>query len=433
MKRTLSLLLIFVAAPVCWLAAESATAQSPTVLTFAAFMREVETSNLDYATQRYNVSIAQAQLAAAKLFLPNPQLQFGYSADITPGRARVERESTITSGGFVQTIPLGGKRGSRIEIARHSLLAASATLDDFWRNLRSTAASAFIDACIKQSIAERMRLSSASFDQVATMTAERLKAGDVGDVDATQARVDALQFRSAYLSAKSDADNAVIALSQLAGPAWAGRTIQPKADLDRPVRRYDLGELMATALEKRPDVIAARESRDAAASSVRLAKGNRIPDIGVGLTYTQTGASTNTVAPYEKEDALGASLSFELPVFTTYRHQLEVARYSERQADRQLDAAMLRAQIDVRQAFASYEAAVGQLAQYRDKGALADAETVLKARVFSYEHGDTGLLDVLQAQRDLNDVYTNYFAALGGYAVARVNLEQAAGIWDVEF
>jgi len=433
MKRALLLLLISMAAPSGLLVAQTAASPEPTVLTFAAFMREVEASNLDYAIQRYNVSIAQAQLAAAKLFLPNPQVEFGYSADITPGRSSGERESTISSGGFVQTIPLGGKRGSRIEIARHTLLAASATLDDFWRNLRSTAASAFIDACIKQSIAERMRVSSESFDQVATLTAERLRAGDVGDVDATQARVDALQFRSAYLSAKSDAENAVIALSQLAGKAWAGKTIQPKANLEIPVKTFDLGELMATALDRRPDVIAARETKDAAASSVRLAKGNRIPDIGFGLTYTQTGASTNTVAPYEKEDALGATLSLELPVFTTYRHELEVARYSERQADRQLDAAMLKAQIDVRQAFATYQAAAGQLAQYRDKGALTDAETVLKARVFSYEHGDSGLLDVLQAQRDLNDVYTSYFSVLEGYAVARVTLEQAAGIWDVEF
>jgi cobalt-zinc-cadmium efflux system outer membrane protein len=433
MNRSLLFLFIVTIPLAPWLGAQTSAAPSATELTFSAFMREVEASNLDYATQRYNVSIAQAQLAAARLFLPNPQLQFGYSADITPGRSSGQRESTITSGGFMQTIPLWGKRGDRIEIARHNLLAASATLDDFWRNLRSTAASAFIEARVKQSIAERMRQSSESFDQVAAMTAQRLKVGDVGDVDATQARVDALQFHSQYLSAQSDAENAVIALSQLAGKAWANTTIQPKATLVIPIKDYDLGELMATALAKRPDVLAARETRDASSSSVRLAKANRIPDIGVGLTYTQTGASSNTVAPYEKEDALGAALSFELPVFTTYRHELEVARYSERQADKQLDAALLKAQIDVRQAFATYRAAVGQIAQYRGRGALTDAEAVLKARTFSYEHGDSSLLDVLLAQRDLNDVYLNYFNALGAYAAARVGLEQAAGIWEVDF
>jgi cobalt-zinc-cadmium efflux system outer membrane protein len=153
----------------------------------------------------------------------------------------------------------------------------------------------------------------------------------------------------------------------------------------------------------------------------------------VGLTYTQTGASTNSVAPYEREDALGAALSFELPVFTRNQHDLEAARFSAKQADRQLDAAMLKAQIDVRQAYVSYRSAASQLEQYQGKGALVDAETVLRARTFSYEHGNNSLLDVLQAQRDLNDVYVNYFNALDAYAVALVGLEQAAGIWDLDF
>jgi hypothetical protein len=42
-------------------------------LTYDAFIREVVEANLDYAAQRYNVDVAQAQLAAAKL-IPNPTM-----------------------------------------------------------------------------------------------------------------------------------------------------------------------------------------------------------------------------------------------------------------------------------------------------------------------------------------------------------------------
>jgi len=410
-------------------AAPAATGVPTTVeLTFNEFMTEVAASNLDYAVQRYSVSIAEAQLAAAKIFLPNPQAQLGYSQDITRGRPRSDQESVIKSGGFVQTIPVGGKRGARVDVARHALLAASATLEEFLRNLRIEAAAAFIDARAKLLIAERKRLSAESFDQVASLADVRLRAGDAGQADALQARVDARQFRSEYLAAESDAEAACIGLSQLLGSARAAATIRPKADLEIPAKTFVLTELMAAALQKRPDIIAAREAKDAASASARLARANRIPDPGVGLTYTRTGASNNVTAPYDKTDTLQASVSFELPVFTHYQHELESARYAERQAERQLDAAILKAQVDVRSAEAVYRLATERVAQYRDRSALRDAEEVLKARRFSYERGAASLLDVLQAQRDLNDVYLNYYDALSAYATARVTLEQAAAL-----
>src|SRR5262245_50142047 len=47
-------------------------------ITFEQFLKEVAEANLDYAAQRYNVSIAEAAVAAAKVF-PNPTLNLGGS------------------------------------------------------------------------------------------------------------------------------------------------------------------------------------------------------------------------------------------------------------------------------------------------------------------------------------------------------------------
>ena len=52
-------------------------------LSFKAYLAEVAASNLDYAAARYNVSIAAAQLVAARVF-PNPTLNGGTSGrDVT--------------------------------------------------------------------------------------------------------------------------------------------------------------------------------------------------------------------------------------------------------------------------------------------------------------------------------------------------------------
>jgi cobalt-zinc-cadmium efflux system outer membrane protein len=43
------------------------------------------------------------------------------------------------------------------------------------------------------------------------------------------------------------------------------------------------------------------------------------------------------------------------------------------------------------------------------------------------------LLEVLNAQRTYNEVQQRYYQTLYSYAAALVELEKAAGIWDINF
>jgi cobalt-zinc-cadmium efflux system outer membrane protein len=72
------------------------------------------------------------------------------------------------------------------------------------------------------------------------------------------------------------------------------------------------------------------------------------------------------------------------------------------------------------------------VAKYKE-GALRDAASVLEAKLYSYRRGQTSLLEVLNAQREENNVNLAYYDTLTEYAKTLVALEQAAGIWDVHF
>ena len=78
-------------------------------------------------------------------------------------------------------------------VAESSYLTAAATLDDFFRTLRGTAASAFIDAVADRMIVAQKRNSYAALDKLANTNEKRFQAGDIDEVDANQAQVDALQ------------------------------------------------------------------------------------------------------------------------------------------------------------------------------------------------------------------------------------------------
>jgi len=67
------------------------------------------------------------------------------------------------------------------------------------------------------------------------------------------------------------------------------------------------------------------------------------------------------------------------------------------------------------------------------RGMLEGAQNVRKGKIYSYDRGETSLLEVLNAQRTFNDIQQNYYETLFNRAVALVELEKAAGIWDINF
>ena len=56
---------------------------------------------------------------------------------------------------------------------------------------------------------------------------------------------------------------------------------------------------------------------------------------------------------------------------------------------------------------------------------------MVKGKIYSYDRGETSLLEVLNAQRTYDEVRTLYIEMLYNYAASLVELETSAGIWDI--
>jgi cobalt-zinc-cadmium efflux system outer membrane protein len=391
-------------------------------LTLAEFLSKVAASNLDYAAQRYNVSIAKALIAAAKVS-PNPTVSFGY---IVSGR----KQPSTYNGGVSQTIEMGGKRHKRIAVAESNYLTATATVDDFFRTLRGTAANAFIDAVADRMIVDQKRSSFEALDKLATTNEKRFQAGDIDEVDANQTRVDSLQARDDLHSSESDAATAAVALVQFMGTPGAA-VPTPVSNLEFRARNFDLQGFLKEALQRRPDVVAARHALESARASIMLARANRYPDVTVGLQLGQTTATTNPINPSPTFDFANLSVSLPLPLFNSFRGEYEAALKTALQSETSLKSVTLKAEVDVRTNYKRYELAQARLDQYQG-AALALADKVLEAKLVSYQKGAATLLDVLVAQKADNDVHLAYISALTERAKAFVALEQATNIWNLD-
>src|SRR5262249_25605581 len=153
-----------------------AAAEDSTALTLPTFLAQVGKANLELMAQRANVSIAEAQIAVARVF-PDPTLTGGVSQVDVSGQGA----PLVSPLGVTQTVELGGKRGGRIAAAQADERVAQADLEDFFRKLRASAATAYVDSLYARLALERKQRTLASLERLLAVNQHRFAAGDIGE------------------------------------------------------------------------------------------------------------------------------------------------------------------------------------------------------------------------------------------------------------
>jgi cobalt-zinc-cadmium efflux system outer membrane protein len=419
---------------------ESPSVPATREITFEEFMAEVLAANLDYAAQRYNVDLVKADAAAAHLW-PNPTLALSANRDLTfhgktaPDENGVPVSQTLPESrsiGLTQTLDLAGKRRWRIRTADQTYHAAVATLEDFLRNLQLDATAAFTEALATRATVEQQRQTGGYLAALVQAQRVRFEKGDLSEADYLRSRLDELQLQNDLRQAEAAATAAQFALCTFLGRNRGQTTLIPSGELQVPTRNYDPALLIAEAFASRPDLVAFRHARDATQSAVHAAKAGRFPDVDVGATYTASSASENFIAPSPRFNQLEIGVSLPLPLWNRNQYEIRKAQATAGQTQRQLDAAELRAEVEIRTAHSNYRAALDRVRQFEAE-LLRGAETVVAARRFSYERGQTSLLELLEAQRTANDVQQSYHDALADAVKARIELLRAAGLSEANF
>jgi len=398
-------------------------------ITFADYVNEVLRSNLDLAAQRSNIAISQASVTTAKV-RPDWGLDIGVpGADLSN-----HGFPTTTSVGLTVPVELGGKRGARVRAAAADVSSTTADYEDAVRMLRASAANAFADALGARQVLQSKNKSLAQLDRIVGVNDERLRVGDIGEIELAQSRVERDQFKADVISAASDVYSADLAAAQKLGSSdkLASQMPVPTGSLEIPTRTFDIDQLVAHALQNRSDVVSRIRAMKAADERIRLAKANLVPDVAVNGSFSHTGTGSGDFQQ-QADNTISGGVSLNLPIFRRlYPGELEAARAARAQAELQLRAAQLKVEVEVRDAYEKYQASAQRLNVFRG-GLLRDADRVLEARLYAYQRGGATLLEVIDAQRKSAEVYLAYSQALVDHAHALVTMEEAAATWDVSF
>ena len=134
--------------------------------------------------------------------------------------------------------------------------------------------------------------------------------------------------------------------------------------------------------------------------------------------------------PAPRFNGVTVGLSVPLKFSNLNKGTVQAAKYRIQQAEARYRQAELEVQTEVLQNLRQYLSLAEQVRRY-ETGLLEKAKSVIDGKIYSYDRGETPLLEVLNAQRTYDDLRTAYIETLYDHAAALVELERSAGIWDV--
>ena len=134
------LLLLLVEAMTVHAFAQILVGQPQRNISFEEYLNRVAKKNLSYLAEKLNVSIADAEVIARKIF-PDPELEF-------------EAGNETFSLGVSYSLEMGNKRGARIKLARTQAELEKLFLQQGFQDLRAEAADLFLEAILQRELLE---------------------------------------------------------------------------------------------------------------------------------------------------------------------------------------------------------------------------------------------------------------------------------------
>ncbi len=403
------------------------TSFKKTRISYLDYMGLMGKNNLSYAAEKFNLNIAEAAIETAKIF-PDPQLIFG---GFDNGQRRMNMGYGFNSG-LSWTLELGGKRKARIDLAKSEAELSKLLLLDYFRNLRADATLNYLTALQNKLLLDVKISSYQSMNQLAKSDSIRFKLGSITEIDARQSKLEAGTMLNDVFSGEAQWKSTLVSLFLLIGAKQTDTLIYPEGDFSKFDRDFNLLQLITAAQNNRADLLAALQNKVVAQNLLKLAKANRVIDLGLATGIIYASYDRNIIAPTPSYSQYNGGISVPLKFSNNHPGELKAAYYNNLQVETQYRQIELLIQTEITQAYYNYIATQKQVKQFNN-GLLAEAKSVLEGKKYSYQRGETSLLEVLNAQRTYNDLQQNYYLTLYNHAAALVELERVAGIWDINF
>ena len=345
---------------------------------------------------------------------PNPRLYL-QSEDLRPWSSDYTFSQQTEDYGYIsQDFELDGKRNNRIQVAGARLGETEAQREMQMLQLDGRVASAYWQAEVAARTVHLLQQDLGAVDQMLQYQKDRVAAGAMRGVDLLRMQIERDRLAMALSSACSQAAVARLHLAaEIGSPLAPGIELTDSIELVNKVPEVPL----ATVLQQRPDVEAARQAVAAAESDVKLQKSAGVPDLEVLGGYKRNNA----------DNTLYAGIQIPLPVFDRNQGGVEQAQAGVHLAQDQLEKTAFMARDEVAAAAANYQQQL-ETVQTTLPDERQRARQNLDIMRDAYKSGGSDLLRYLDAERTEIDVEVSALRTLAEFHMSAIQLQLAYGV-----
>lgn len=387
--------------------AASATAAEP--LTLERALALAERSNPRLSAAAAQIEGARAGVSTARAF-PNPTVTAG------GGRVNARVPEALSGGlsalGIEQPIDLPSIREPRIRAAESGREAAALAREEVRLQVRADVRRAFYEVLRREAELDLATETERLLDGIRRRVAVRVEVGESPRLELTRAEAEAATAANAVSTARLRLAQAKSILRVVVGLA-PGPELAVEGEAAAPPPPPALDALREEVLARYPGIAQARAEITRAEARLATERALRVPQPTLVADVIQ--------GPETRDTLLG--IKVPIPLFDRRQGPIGEAAAAVGVAAADAERRRLDLIAALENAYNRYRVATEQIAAF-EGGLLKQAEAALRVAESAYRFGERGFIEVLDAQRVLRQVRTDFLAARFEQQSAHVDLEQ---------
>jgi cobalt-zinc-cadmium efflux system outer membrane protein len=321
-------------------------------------------------------------------------------------------ERTIT---VEQPLEWLGKRAARQHVAEAGIGVAIAGFDQTKVSVMADVKEAFFQLLFAQQEAQLAHENLKTVEDLVKLVRARVSTNEAPKFELVKATVE-LQKSHKDLAR---ADNALLVaraqLNTVTGKAL-GESFAVQGEFETVRSGLELQVLVNQAVDQQPSLRRQQKVVEQAEYTIEHERTLRIPNVSViGQYHREAG-----------DESVTAGFSMALPVW--YRRQGEIGTAMGMHREAQAERERMQQELEqaITQHFQEVQTAQSQMKVF-EQGLLHQAKEALDIAQFSFRHGATSLLEVIDAQRVYRQTLLEYAQARADHSIALAQLERAVG------
>jgi cobalt-zinc-cadmium efflux system outer membrane protein len=363
-----------------------------TALNLPLALQRAASANPELAVALREVQAQEGLLRQAGL-IPNPELAISLED--------TQKATRTSSMQLNQAIELGGKRSARQLAGERSRDLALAELAIKQAEIRASVVANFYDLLIAQ---ERHTLAVSSAGLAAAVsqaTAKRVQLGKISPLEATKARIAESAVSIELAQARAELNNAGHKLVALWGGSWSELEVLD-AQASRLPRLPELSDLLA-GLSRSPLWLRAHSQLQRRLALEQLERSRQTGDLTLSVGVKRDQQIGRNQATF--------GVAMPLPLFDRNQGNLQESLSRTGQARDELAALEIRLKSELAQLHQRLLVA-RQETKLMQSELLPGAQSAYEAALTGFEYGKFNYLDVLDAQRTLQQAKAQYLRAM---------------------